>query len=70
VRTYLYVCEGRVDNANVAGDVVDSHEPTAATKKNFGLHATRGAKLAAAHTKVPGGTPLCREYCALRRLRR
>jgi hypothetical protein len=42
VRVHRYVCEGRADDADVAGTAVvaDMHEPGAA----LGLHTTRRAR--------------------------
>jgi hypothetical protein len=59
VRAHRYVCEGRADDADVAGAAaVDTHEPAA-----IGLHTTRRAKLAAAPAQeLAGDTPLRREY--------
>jgi hypothetical protein len=48
VRKHRYVCEGRADDADVAGAGGDSHEPAVL----IGLHATSGAKLLTP-TKVP-----------------
>jgi hypothetical protein len=47
VRTHLYVCEGRADDADVALAAADTHEPSVAA----GLHTTRCAKLTSARTK-------------------
>ena len=68
VRAHRYVCDGRADDADVAGAAVgDTHEPAVA----FGLHTPRRAQLAAAPAlRFAGDTPLRCEYCAPRRSRR
>ncbi len=73
MRTHRDVCEGRADDADVAGGVaVDTHEPAAAIGLAgdthepaviAGLHTPRRARLAAAPAQgLAGGTPRRCEY--------
>ena len=62
MRAHRYVCEGRADDADVAGAVEDTHEPAGAT---IGLHTTRRAKLVAASGGAEGyaDTVDCAAHC-------